>query len=294
MILPVLFLERLKAILPPDFDVQAGFGPRLFRSFRVNTLKFSPEEAENFFKNQAIPYEWALAYGPALIVAAEAANQVLGSALAAEGKVLAQGLESMLAVRALDPQPGHAVLDLCAAPGVKTSQIAALMGNGGRLLANEPVRSRLYRLHALMKLMGAQAAVTSKDGRFFRSRELFDRILVDAPCSSEGRFRVGEPKTFGYWSTHKIHEMAHKQKGLLLNASRLLKPGGVLVYATCTFAPEENERVVEWLLKKTAGALKLQPLHFPGVPTYPGPLEGCLRVLPTARTEGFFLAKFSA
>ena len=115
------------------------------------------------------------------------------------------------------------------------------------------------------------------DGRRFRVKEqLFDRILVDAPCSSEGRFKYDNPKSYAYWNLRKIKEMAHKQKGLLLNASRLLKPGGVLVYSTCTFAQEENEEVVDWFAKKS------QSMQF----------QSMQRIYPDGRMEGFFIAKW--
>ena len=207
-----------------------------------------------------------------------------------------QGVESQIPVLVLDPRPGETVLDLCAAPGSKATQIAAHMNNEGMLVANEPVRDRFFRLKSVVDLMGARVTLKMVDGRRFSSA-LFDRILVDAPCSSEGRFNVHEPKTTRYWSVRKVHEMAHKQKGLLLNASRLLKPGGVLVYATCTFAVEENEAVVDWLLRKTEGRLSLEPIALDDVPSYPvqtfNPrVAGCLRVLPDGRMEGFFTAKF--
>ncbi len=125
----------------------------------------------------------------------------------------------------LDPRPGQRVLDLCAAPGSKTSQIAMHMNNQGLLKANEPVRQRLYRLKSVLQLTGAKAQISSTDGRRLKEHEgLYDRILVDAPCSCEGRFIIDEPKSFAYWSVRKIKEMSHKQKGLLLNASRLLDP----------------------------------------------------------------------
>ena len=135
-----------------------------------------------------------------------------------------------------------------------------------------------------------------------RDQHGFDKILVDAPCSSEGRFKIADKKTFAYWSLRKIKEMVHKQRGLLLNASRLLKPGGTLVYSTCTFAPEENEGVVNWLLKKTAGALKVEPVLLDDVVSYPAVEEwegkifnpavrNCFRVLPTSEMEGFFITK---
>jgi len=142
------------------------------------------------------------------------------------------------------------------------------------------------------------------DARRFRPRNsFFDKILVDAPCSSEGRFQSGNPKTLAYWSSRKIKEMMRKQRGLLLAASRLLKPGGILVYSTCTFAPEENEGVVHWLLKKTKGTLRTESIDIPGVASYPvvtqwnkkefnGEITKCFRVLPNVHMEGFFIAKF--
>ena len=208
--------------------------------------------------------------------------------------VYAQGLESMLAPIVLGPKPTWQVLDLCAAPGSKTTQIAALMKNQGIIYANEPVRDRFFRLKAVVELLGANVKLTSKDGRSFRGDGAFDGILVDVPCSSEGRFCTDKPKSYAFWSVHKVHEMAHKQKGLLLNASRLLKKGGTLVYATCTFGKEENEDVVDWFLQKMEGQFKLQPIDLKGISIYPSSLPLCVRVMPGELMEGFFLAKFSS
>jgi 16S rRNA (cytosine1407-C5)-methyltransferase len=178
------------------------------------------------------------------------------------------------------------------------------MNNQGTLKANEPVRQRLYRLKAVLQLTGAHAQITSTDGRRMEGHgELFDRVLVDAPCSCEGRFILDEPKSFAYWSVRKIKEMSHKQKGLLLNAGRLLRPGGTMVYSTCTFAPEENEEVVDWFLRKTEGRFALSPIRIDGVKTYPClthwqkrtydiGIRDAARILPNERMEGFFIAKF--
>ena len=141
--------------------------------------------------------------------------------------------------------------------------------------------------------------------RRFRSADgdLFDRVLVDAPCSSEGRFRVDDQETTAYWRVRKIKEMSFKQKGILMSASRLLKPGGVLVYSTCTFAPEENEEVVDWFLRKSGRNFQLQDVDIDGVPRLPcltawgrdvfdADVMKCLRVKPDEKYTGFFVAKF--
>jgi len=301
--LPVEFEVRLKDILPQW--PATLFEPRLFQSFRINTLKISIEAAHKELLNRQLVFQQVEFCPYAVILEKAFAQEILRSDLVNEGFLYAQGLESMLPVIALDPQPNQRVLDLCAAPGSKTSQIAMLMSNQGILKANEPVRERLYRLKSVLKLTGAQAQISSVDGRRLKEHNgLYDRILVDAPCSTEGRFIKNEPKSFGYWSVRKIKEMSHKQKGLLLNASRLLAPGGKMVYATCTFAPEENEEVLDWFLRKTDGQFELTPIQIEGIKTYPcldhwqkriydPRVLGASRILPDERMEGFFIAKFT-
>jgi NOL1/NOP2/sun family putative RNA methylase len=302
--LPNLFLDRVQHILPPETDLNSCFNPRPCRAFRINALKAQPQEVHAYLEQLGIhpkPIPW---YPLAFAVEADAAQQVLGCPLVSQGKIYAQGLESMLPVFILDPQPGEVVLDLCAAPGSKTTQIAAHMRNEGTLVANEPVRGRFFRLKAVTELLGANVRLMMSDGRFLRQSHLFDRVLVDAPCSSEGRFLSTDEKTWSYWSLRKIHEMAHKQKGLLLNAGRLVKPGGTLVYATCTFAPEENEAVIDYFLRRNEQEFKVEAIKLPEVESYPclatygnkefDPMvNGCLRVLPNGRMEGFFVAKMT-
>ena len=301
--LPEDFEARIKEILP-SMPVSI-FEPRSFQAFRINTLKIGVEEAWKLLSEAQVDFQPVSWCPYAIVVAKAKAGELLRSNFVNDGILYAQGLESMLAVMVLDPAPQERVLDLCAAPGSKTTQIAMHMQNTGALIANEPVRDRFFRLRSVVQLMGAKVKLSSIDGRRLQAREgLFDRILVDAPCSCEGRFLMDDPKSFGYWSVRKIKEMSHKQKGLLLNAGRLLKPGGVMVYATCTFAPEENEEVVDWFLRKTEGKFELLPVSLPGVGTYPcltkwqarsyeSVLTPAARILPDDRMEGFFIAKIT-
>ena len=312
-----------KDCLPPDFELRLKeilpqrpasiFESRLYQSFRINTLKITVEEAFDLLASRKVDFQKVGFCPYAVIVAKPAAQELLRSDLVNDGFLYAQGLESLLPVIVLDPRPNERVLDLCAAPGSKTSQIAMHMNNQGFLKANEPIAKRLYRLRAVLQLTNAKAQISSIDGRRLGSsgagrhlkehEGLYDRILVDAPCSCEGRFIINEPKSLAYWSVRKIKEMSHKQKGLLLNASRLLSPGGTLVYATCTFAPEENEEVVDWFLRKTEGRFELAPIQIEGVTTYPcltqwhersydPRIRDAARILPDERMEGFFIAKF--
>ena len=272
-----IFLKRLHEILPPKALEHFG-KPLKFAHFRVNTLKLSLPEAQDKVKELGVAFEINKDFPMVLSVPADQAKALLSSCLVEQGLLYSQGLESMKTVMELDPQPGETILDLCAAPGSKTSQIAALMNNEGVLMANEPIRARFYRLKNVLELTGAKAVLSMTDGRRYRVKErLFDRVLVDAPCSSEGRFKYDNPKSYAYWSVRKIKEMAHKQKGLMLNASRLVRPGGILVYSTCTFAVEENEEVVDWLSRKAQGLV----------------LQTQQRIIPDGRMEGFFIAKWT-
>ncbi len=301
--LPADFKTRFNEIHPES--PESIFQPRQFQYFRINTLKISVDEAYRVLSERNIDFQKSDFCPYAVSVTKTAAQELLRSDLVNDGRLYAQGLESMLPVIILDPHPDQRVLDLCAAPGSKTSQIAMHMNNQGFLKANEPVRQRLYRLKSVLQLTGAKAQISSMDGRRLKEHEaLYDRILVDAPCSCEGRFDISQPKSFAYWSVRKVKEMSHKQKGLLLNASRLLAPGGILVYATCTYSPEENEEVIDWFLRKTNGSFELGPIPLKemGVKTYPTltswhertydtRLSAAVRILPDERMEGFFIAK---
>ena len=301
--LPSDFELRIEEILPQR--PSCAFESRAFQTFRINTLKISVEEAYDLLLSRKIEFQKVNFCSYAIIVDKSAGQEILKSDLIKDGLLYAQGLESILPVIVLDPRPNQRVLDLCAAPGSKTSQIAMHMNNQGFLKANEPILQRLYRLKAVLQLTSAKAQISSTDGRRIQEHhELYDRILVDAPCSCEGRFVMNDPKSFAYWSVRKIKEMSHKQKGLLLNASRLLAPGGIMVYATCTFAPEENEEVVDWFLRKTDGRFELSPIQIEGIKTYPcltewhereydPRIKDAARILPDERMEGFFIAKFT-
>ena len=305
--LPPLFLERLKEIIPSkDYDAcLTGFSANRPLSVRINTLKGNRQKVFSLLKEDKIGYQKMSWHEDALILADTTARDLSESEWIKNGILYIQSLSSMLPVLVLDPRPGENILDMCAAPGSKTTQIAAQMQNKGSVIAVDNVKSRFFRLKSVVSQWGCEiVSIKCTDARRLKPHgELFDRILLDAPCSSEGRFKADDKESLAYWSVRKIKEMAHKQKGLLLSASRLLKPGGVLVYSTCTFSPEENEGAVDWLLKKTDQTFKVIPADIgKDIKTYPAirRWEGraynrqtahCLRVLPCGAMEGFFIAK---
>ena len=216
------------------------------------------------------------------------------------GHLHSQALASVMSGLALGPEPGDVVLDLCAAPGGKTSLLAQLMKNRGLIVANDRYPNRLIPLHANLKRLGVTNTVTlCYPGQHFPKRLRFDRILVDVPCSAEGTLRGAANSNLRqtYQSGNKLPGL---QRDLLLRAFDLLKPGGALLYSTCTYNPDENESVVQFLLENRKA--KVQPIsldlpHSPGLQqwkeiTYDATIQQCWRIYPhQLDTVGFFLAR---
>lgn len=232
---------------------------------------------------------------------------VRDSNLVSEGKVYIQNAASWLPVLALDPQPGEEILDICAAPGGKTSHIAAITDNLAHITANDNSRPRLTRLRSnLTRLNVANIDYTLYDATQL-ARKLpeaqFDKILLDAPCSGEGMMHIDKDKDFDSWSVAHIKRLQQLQKRILVNAWQLLKPGGTLVYSTCTMAPEENEAVVDYLLRHNSDAhVEYKTFELPNrVPavlewngrTFDKTLVGAVRLVPSPGIEAFFVCKLT-
>jgi 16S rRNA (cytosine1407-C5)-methyltransferase len=305
--LPEAFLERLRRILPPDrWDAVVNtFTEPTPTTFRVNTLKTTPEAVREQLSSAGFHLERVPWSAEAFILRRGRLRELQEVDLYASGAIYVQSLSSMLPPLALEPQPGETVLDIAAAPGSKTTQLACLMRGQGRLVANDNNRVRFFKLKANVDRQGAaNVQLTLHDGAIFGRQQpgAFTRVLADVPCSAEGRFQTAEPKSYAFWKPAKIHEMVRKQKMLAYSAAQALAPGGVLVYSTCTFAPEENEGIVHWLLGKFGDTLRLEPIPLrlsnqtAGLTRWDGDvfdpaLAQARRILPTADMEGFFLAR---
>ncbi len=228
--------------------------------------------------------------------AADARDALVRHCAATTGRIYLVNPSSVLAVMALDPQPGETVLDLAAAPGGKTLMTAARMRNTGTITAVDPIKSRYYRMRANLARCGVtNVRCRLEDGREMGRRRpaTFDRVLLDAPCSSEARFRADEPATFAHWSPRKVRETTRKQRGLIRAAYACLKPGGTLVYCTCSFGRKENEGVVEYLMKREPTA-RIAPLTWPEVGVaVPADVDGTVRIMPNASFDGFYVARLT-
>ena len=290
--------EALPSHLSLDDFIAACQRP-LRRSIRVNTLKISVED----FLALVAPYGWQLTPVPWCaegfwIERDDEASLPLGStAEHLSGLFYIQEASSMLPVAALfaDGNSPERVMDVAAAPGSKTTQIAARMGNQGAILANEFSASRVKVLHANISRCGIHnVALTHFDGRVFGAAlpEAFDAILLDAPCSGEGVVRK-DPDALKNWSVESNLEIAATQRELIESAFHALRPGGTLVYSTCTLNRDENEDVCLWLKAQYPDAVEFLPLDdlFASAQEAVTP-EGFLHVFPQIYDcEGFFVAR---
>ncbi|HXK58134.1 MAG TPA: RsmB/NOP family class I SAM-dependent RNA methyltransferase, partial [Gammaproteobacteria bacterium] len=276
--LPLLFVKRLQAILPTASleDSLQSFSCSRPTSFRVNTLKTTEPAVVTALRAEGFSLrriEWR---SGTYCVPPDQRRALTESRLFGEGLIYVQDLSSMLAPMVLAPKPGERVLDLAAAPGGKTLQMAAMMENRGELSAVESVRGRFFRLKANLKRGGATMVSTYlKDGRSVGAKvpDRFDRVLLDAPCASEARFDANDPESWSHWNLKKVQESARKQRRLLDSAIRSLRPGGTLVYCTCSFSPEENEQAVDSQLRRYGDAVAVTPIELPLSNVQPGLLQ---------------------
>lgn len=277
-------------------------GEQLPHTIRFNTLRGNPERLAAFLREQGFEFEtfpgfsdiYRLLYQPYPI------GKSLSHFL---GHIYVQDIASMLPPRVLRPLPGERVLDISAAPGSKTTQMAVLMENRGVILANDVVQKRLLALiNNLQRLGILNTAVVRAQGESFGNQyfETFDKILLDPACSGLGTLHKS-PEVLSWWTPHHVERLAAQQKRLIASAIKALKPGGTMVYSTCTLTPGENEEIIDYALSEFP--VELDEVDLPGLKTRPGltAFEGrsydprikkARRLYPFENlTEGFFIAR---
>ncbi len=304
-----LFEERMKKLLGREEDFESfrkivHTGPRNF--IRCNTLKISPKKLLGKLRKRWDVEQLFKDFPEIMLVLTDLGPGELGNAIEhLLGYFYVQEVSSMMSVLALDPKPGEFVLDLCASPGSKTTQISARMKNKGTIIANDKDLNRVKILAANLERAGvSNAIVTRNDGvqlceKFAKKGWKFDKILLDVPCSGEGTLR-SSPKTFLMWNFKVVNKLAREQKKLFASAIKCLKVGGEMVYSTCTHAPEENEEVIDFALKNFPVEIQRAKLPLkcrPGLKTWEGRkfnegAEKACRIYPQDNdSEGFFVTK---
>jgi len=279
--LPLEWISRVRTDFESDPDlvrrILEGASTPRWRGLRINRRRGDFQETLDELRKAGLEGD-PTDIGPWVrMVDEDTARAVAKHELATSGRVVLQSLSSILAVLAADPQPGERVLDLCAAPGGKSALLADLVDGDLELTANDRSRARSHRMKRLLDLLGVDARIRTGPGERFDPREdaSFDRVLVDAPCSGEGRFRTDDADTFDQWSPKAVRRLASTQKSLLHAAIRLVRPGGVVIYSTCTLGATENEAVVRRAIDRYGSGptgVQLDPLP-PTLPSGVGLLD---------------------
>lgn len=253
MNLPIEFEKKMKAFLGDEWDdFLYSYDNNRFQALRFNTLKVqSQEERMRILKVLGISSDKRVSWADEAYYFDE--NVRPGKHPYHEmGLYYIQEPSAMSAAALLAPKPGMRVLDLCAAPGGKSTQLATYLGDSGLLVSNEINTQRSRILSQNIERMGIKNAIVTNEDSFVLASHFpgfFNAIQVDAPCSGEGMFRK-LPEAIEQWSMENVAICAARQKEILDNAAVMLKPGGMIVYSTCTFSKEENEDVIEYFLER--------------------------------------------
>ncbi|MFC1696828.1 NOL1/NOP2/sun family putative RNA methylase [Nanoarchaeota archaeon] len=298
------FIERYEKLT--NFEEFKKFSLSfLRRSIRINTIKADPKDVIQRLEKQG----WIFTKIPWCNIGywidhIEGRRDIGSTKEHTLGYFYVQEAASMIPPLVLDPKPDETILDMAAAPGSKTTQIASMMKNKGILLANDYKGARLAPLGINIQRCGiTNIVLTLMDGHYFSQSNIqFDKVLVDAPCSGTGTIRKSL-KTLNIWNPKMIRRLSATQKKLLKTAFTITKPGGTIVYSTCSCEPDENEAVVSWLLDQFDNAkiekIDLELNRSPPIMEFEGQkynpqVKNCLRLWPQDNdTEGFFVTKIS-
>lgn len=296
MTLPKKFEDRMKELLGEEFnEFLHSYNDKYKTGLRVNRLKLTGEDFEAISPCPIEPIPWTtngFYY--------DGKNQPAKHPYYHAGLYYIQEPSAMLPAALLQVEPGDKVLDVCAAPGGKSTELAAKLGGIGVMVSNDISNSRAKALLKNIELFGVRnSLVISEDPanlvKYFP--RYFDKILVDAPCSGEGMFRK-DPAIIKNWEQYGVEYYNNLQKNIILYAADMLKPGGYMVYSTCTFSPEENEGTIRYLLENREGFTvepieRVEGLGY-GHPEWIGSedeqLKNCIRVWPhKVEGEGHFV-----
>lgn len=291
---PALLTDRLNAQYGPSLaeEIIAGFVRRPV-TLRVNTLKSTAEAVRQTLDRVGIAYEPVPWYGEAFILRDVREDAVQSLPEYEAGHMYLQSLSSMMPALVVDPKKGESVLDMAAAPGGKTTQMAALSGNGALITACEKNKIRAERLQFNLDRQGAtRVSVMCQDARQLNDLFKFDKVLLDAPCTGSGTILIAEGEQERRMTPDWVAKTAATQKAMLKKALTLLSAGHEMVYSTCSILRQENEDVLNAVLPAmNAEIVPIEHEFLSHAPLLPVTIPGVVCVKPTELFEGFFVAK---
>lgn len=258
-------------------------------SLRINTIKSTKEEILDVLKENSIEYEEVSFFENALVITNKTEDDLRTLKIYEEGKIYLQSLSSQLPPLFLNPQENEMILDMAAAPGGKTTQLAALSNNKAMITAIEKNKIRSERLQYNIDKQGAKkVTVLNTDSRNLNEYFIFDKILLDAPCSGSGTITNNNYNNF---NEDLVNRSIKFQLSLIKEGIKHLKVGGELLYSTCSILKEENEKIIKQVLGDNIELIPLDLSNFKDLPKLPTTIEGTLCIKPTQYYEGFFVAK---
>lgn len=292
-------------LLLPKSKIKGIFSQRDITTIRINGLKGDPAKIEKTLLDKGYDLESIDLVENAFFVLNKDKSEISRTEEYEEGLFYIQNLSSMLPSSILNPEKEENILDMCAAPGSKTTHLADIMQNNGNIVANDIDQSRTSSLRNVINQFGVKnTKVMQKDGKYFGDQMpvSFDKVLLDAPCSGEGLIYLRGKNPLRFWSINRVKRYANIQKELIESAFISLKHGGTMIYSTCTLEPEENEGVITYLLKNYPNA-RLEEIDIEkkrnmtsGITKWSGnnydkSVVKSIRILPNSKMMGFYIAK---
>ena len=293
--IPEFLIEMLRKQYGEELSkkIIAGYGEERKVTLRVNTIKTNSSNIEKVLEENNIKYKKVSWYSEGYIIENVKETEIENLDIYKNGEIYLQSLSSMLPPIILEPKENTDILDMTAAPGGKTTEIATLVGNKARITAIEMNKIRAQKLKYNIEKQGATCVyIMEQDARKLNDFFSFDNVLLDAPCSGSGTININDTKLEKIFTEQLIKKSIKSQNELLKKAIKVLKKGSKMVYSTCSILQEENENIIENVLKENK--VEIVDIDFKGIedlPKLPTRIKGTLCVAPTKEYEGFFVAK---
>ena len=293
--IPEFLIEMLRKQYGEELSkkIIAGYGEERKVTLRVNTIKTNSSNIEKVLEENNIKYKKVSWYSEGYIIENVKETEIENLDIYKNGEIYLQSLSSMLPPIILEPKENTDILDMTAAPGGKTTEIATLVGNRERITAIEMNKIRAQKLKYNIEKQGVTCVyIMEQDARKLNDFFSFDNVLLDAPCSGSGTININDTKLEKTFTEQLIKKSKKSQNELLKKSIKVLKKGSKMVYSTCSILQEENENIIENVLKENK--VEIVDIDFKGIedlPKLPTRIKGTLCVAPTKEYEGFFVAK---